>query len=258
MTADGHIGSPLGVGSIVGESFSILFRNFITVLMLAFIPTLAGLVISGLTAGWGVTLGTGDTDFGAEPNWAGIALGYVVQMVIYGVTTALLVQFAYDAKLSRPINVSRYFGPALSAALPIAILGLVAALAMGIGMIFLIIPGLWVYAVFSMIAPAIVIEKVGYGALGRSAALTKGYRWPILGVIILVGICTFLLSFVTVFIAGLVGAATGGGVLVMLVITAVVTSVGYGLGGISVSLIYARLREIKEGVSVDQIASVFD
>lgn len=258
MTADGHFGSSLGVGSIVGESFSILFKNFITVLMLAFVPTLLGLIFSGLTMGWEATLGMSDPNFGAQPNWAAMALGYIVQMVIYGLTTALLVQFAYDAKLGRQVNVNRYFGPALSAALPIAILGLVAAIAMGIGMIFLIIPGLWIYSVFSMIAPAIVIEKVGYGALGRSAALTKGYRWPILGVIILVGICTFLLSFVTVFIAGIVGAAAGGGILVMLVITAIVTAIGYGLGGISVSLIYARLREIKEGVSVDQIASVFD
>ena len=36
------------------------------------------------------------------------------------------------------------------------------------------------------------------------------------------------------------------------------TSVGTGLLSILTALIYARLREIKEGVSVDQIAAVFD
>ena len=250
---------PLGVGSIVSESFSIFFRNFLVVLGLAFIPTLFGIVVSGMLNGWGYAVGDpSDLAFVTGPNWAAFALDMIIQLVVYGVTTALLVQVAYDSKLGRDLNVSKYFGPAIAAALPIALLGIVSGILAGIGFIALVIPGLWIYAVFSMIAPAVVIEKVGYGGMGRSAALTKGYRWPILGAIILVGICTALVTFAASFVAGLIGAAAGGGLIMLIVITALGTAFGVGLGGISISLIYARLREIKEGVSVDQIASVFD
>lgn len=257
-SADAFSHAPLGVGAIVSESFSILFRYFGAVFFLAFVPTLLGLVISGLLNGWGYALGTPEAGIGIGFNWMAIVLDILIQIVIYGLATALLVQLAYDAKLQRSTNIARYFAPAMSAALPIAILGLVAGILAGVGFIFLVIPGLWIYAVYSMIAPAVMIERVGYRALGRSVELTRGYRWPILGAIVIIGICNMLIAFAAQFVVGMFGAIVGGGFLVSLLLVAASTTVAMGLGGISISLIYARLREIKEGVSVDQIASVFD
>ncbi len=258
QSADAFGNAPLGVGAIVSESFSILFKNFVIVMTLAFVPALLGLVVSGVLNGWGMTLGVPDASLTGFPSWTAIVLDMLIQMVIYGITTALLVQVAYDSKLGRQLNVSKYIGPAVAASLPIAVLGVVAGIAVGIGSLLLVIPGLWLYAVFSMIAPAVVIEKVGYKALGRSAELTRGYRWPILGALIIVIVCSALIGAAIGFVVAMVGSAVGGGLIVSLFLTAAATAVGSGLGGISVSLIYARLREIKEGVSVDQIASVFD
>ena len=51
-----------------------------------------------------------------------------------------------------------------------------------------------------------------------------------------------------------IGVGIGGGIL----LSALLSGLGYGIMNISLALIYARLREIKEGVNVDQIASVFD
>jgi hypothetical protein len=256
-------GASLGVGSIVGESFSILMRHFIAVVTLAFVPTLIGLVISGLLNGWDIVLGT------SEPTFTGAAdiapslflLSSIAQVVIYGVTTALLVQLAYDAKLARSINLGRYVGPAMAAALPIGLLSIAMGVMIGIGLVALVVPGLWVYAVFSMMPAAVVIEKVGFGGLGRSASLTKEYRWPIFGAIVLIGIVNVAISFVAMFIVGFLESSVGGGVggLVMSVLVlSAVTAIGFGLSSIAVALIYARLREIKEGASVRDIAAVFD
>lgn len=255
---DTDFSAPLGVGAIVSESFSILFRNFVPVMILALGPTLLGLVVSGLLTGWDTVVGTADPTLTGATDWVGIVLSNLFNVVVYGLTTALVVQFAYDAKLGRSITLSRYLGPAIASAIPVGILTFVAGLLMAIGLIALVVPGLWIYAVLSMIAPAVVIERVGFGGFSRSIALTKGYRWPILGTIIIIGICTILLSFATLFVAGLLGGLAGGGLALIVLLTAVVTAIGYGLGGISLSLIYARLREIKEGVSVEQIVSVFD
>ncbi len=149
----------------------------------------------------------------------------------------------------------------MGAALPIAILAIVSGILMVIGLVALVVPGLWIYAVFSVMPAAVVIEKVGFGGLGRSAALTKEYRWPILGAVILIGIINFVITFVAMFVVGLLFASTGagaGGVIIGVLVLAAITAIGFGLSSIAIALIYARLREIKEGASVRDIAAVFD
>lgn len=254
-------GAALGVGSIISESFSILFRHFFPVLLLSLGPTLLNIVISGLLNGWSAALGRPEPVAPDGAFFARTAITTVVQLVLSGVTTALLVQMAYDAKLQRPLRPGQYFGPALSAAVPIAILGLGAGILTVIGFMLLIVPGLWIYAVYSMMPAAVVIEKVGFGGLGRSAALTKEYRWPIVGAAFLLVIIGAVIGFVAMFIVGLLLGATGFsgvGIVIGVLVLAFVTTIGAALGSISVALIYARLREIKEGATVRDIAAVFD
>jgi hypothetical protein len=253
--------APLGVGSIISESFSILFRNFFAVLILSLGPTLLDIVISGMLNGWNAALGIAEPVAADGAYFVRSGISTVIQLILSGVTTALLVQLAYDAKLQRPLRLGQYFGPALSAALPIAILSLGAGILMVLGLMALILPGLWIYAVYSMMPAAVVIEKVGFGGLGRSAALTKEYRWPIVGAFILLVIIGAVIGFAAMFLVGLIFGATGlsgGGLVVAVLVLAFVTAIGAALGSISVALIYARLREIKEGASVRDIAAVFD
>jgi len=257
-TADTFSNAPLGVGAIVGETISIYFKNIVIATLLALIPTVAGIVISGILNGWGYALGMSGPNLATGPAWVSFALDILIQMVVYALATALLVQMAYDAKLNRSLTLGQYFAPALAAAAPIAILGAVVGVLTTLGLALLVIPGLWIYGVYSMVSPAIVIEKAGYGAMKRSAELTRGYRWPVIGAIVIITICATLFGAAIGVGVGLIGYAAGGGMVLSLILVSLATSVGVALGGISISLIYARLREIKEGVSVDQIAEVFD
>lgn len=254
-------GAALGVGSIISESFSILFRHFFPVLILSLGPTLLAIVISGLLNGWNAALGMAEPQAADGRYFLRAGIDTIVQLVLSGVTTALMVQMAYDAKLQRPLRLGQYFGPALSAAIPIAILGLAGGILTVIGLAALIIPGLWVYAVFSMMPAAVVIEKVGFGGLSRSANLTKEYRWPIVGAFILLVIIAAVIGFVAMFLVGtMLGTTgfTGIGLVIGILVLSVVSAIGAALGSIAVALIYARLREIKEGASVQDIAAVFD
>ena len=254
-TTAAHAKPPLGVGAIIGESFSILFKYFLQVIIIGFVPSLIGILISGALIGFDATLG-GEPELNDASSAIAFVLTLIVDIVVYTITTALLIQLAYDAKLQRPVQLMRYFGPALSAVVPLAILSIVAAILTGLATIAFLIPGLWVYAVFSVMAPAVVIERAGFAGLGRSANLTKEYRWPIVGAIILIIICSVLINVVATFLIGLLGSA--GGVFLAAILFAVLMTIGTGLGSILIALVYARLREIKEGVSVDQIAAVFD
>lgn len=260
-TADTNLSQePLGVGQLVSTTFSIFFANIVKIIILGFIPTALGLVVSGLLNGWGVALGSEEPNFLTPGAGVSFVIGLIIQMAIYGITIALLVLLAYDAKMGKSRPLGDYFAPALFAAVPIAVLTIVATIAMSLGMIALIIPGLWIYAVFSVMAPAVLIDGVGFRGLRRSAELTKGYRWPVLGTLLIILVCTFLIGIVVgLVIAGVAFLNTSGfGILVSIIVSALLYSLTYGLSGIAVSLIYARLREIKEGVGVDKLAEVFD
>ncbi|WP_029062640.1 hypothetical protein [Labrenzia sp. DG1229] len=250
--------APLGVGAIIGESFSILFGHFVQVIIIGFVPTLIGFLISGMLTGFNVALGLEAQDFSGAGSAVASVLSIVINMVVYSITTALLVQLAYDAKLSRPIRIGRYLGPAISVVVPLAIMTIAVTILVGIGLMLLIVPGLWVYAVFAVIAPVIVIERVGFGAMGRSRFLTKEFRWPIVGALVLALILSMIISFVALFVVGIIASFGSIGLVLGVILFAGLSTLGAGYMSILVALIYARLREIKEGVHVDQIASVFD
>ncbi len=256
------VSAPLGVGQIISDSFSILFGKFFKVMILGFTGAFLGYLINGAFLGFNVALGLEDPSF-VDPTLAIVStvVSTLIGLIVYGLITALLVQLAYDTKLGRNRSLLAYFGPALKAMVPIALLSIVAGILTSLGAIALLIGALWVYAVFCVMAPSVVIENAGFGGLGRSAALTKGYRWPIVGTLIILFICTILIMLAVGFIIGMLVAAVGDGVagiIVLGIVWALFNGIVYGLGGISLALIYARLREIKEGVGVDEIASVFD
>ncbi|MEM9630140.1 MAG: hypothetical protein AAGA50_02355 [Pseudomonadota bacterium] len=256
-TTAGQIKPPLGVGGLVSDSFSIFFGKFFKVFLIAYGPTLIGLLISGALLGFGTVVGTATPDLDGSINFFAIFLTVLVQLVVYAVTTALLVQLAYDAKLGRDVRLGKYVGPAFAAVVPIILLGLVAGILFMIGFAIFIVPGLWIYAVFCVMVPAVVIERAGFRGLGRSASLTKEYRWPIIGAICLLIIIAIVINVAASFLVGIISSIFGS-VALDIILSAAVSTISAGIGSILIALIYARLREIKEGVSVDQIASVFD
>jgi len=247
---------PLGVGTLIGDSFRILFKHIGPVLVMGTIPSLLGLLVSGAVIGFDATLGLEDADVTGVSTTGAEIFTSLVDMVVYSVTAAFMVQLAYDAKLQRPIRIGRYFGPALGALVPIIILGLAVGILASIAAIALLLPGLWVYAVFSVMEPAVVIERIGFRGLSRSSELTREYRWPIAGALVLVWICAIALIFAAAF-AGIF-LLTHTGKVPAVIFFAVLTGLGTSLISILVALVYARLREIKEGIGVDQIAAVFD
>ena len=56
-------------------------------------------------------------------------------------------------------------------------------------------------------------------------------------------------------LTGSLGTVT---IILLTILTAFLATFTYGLIGMAVALIYARLREIKEGVGVDNLAAVFE
>ena len=68
--------------------------------------------------------------------------------------------------------------------------GILARLAITIGLILLIVPGLFLLTIWCLIVPVIVLEGAGRGdSFGRSRELVRGNGWNVFGLIVL----TFLI-----------------------------------------------------------------
>jgi hypothetical protein len=99
-----------------------------------------------------------------------------------------------------------------------------------------------------------VVEGLGpVQSLGRSHALTKGYRWGIFAVyivpLLVLGIASFILQAIGAGIAGITGAAIASFIAVAIIspYQALVAIVAYH-----------DLRSVKEGLDIEQLAAVFD
>ena len=115
-------------------------------------------------------------------------------------------------------------------------------LAVGIGFLLLIVPGVILLVMFSVAVPACVVERLGaFASLRRSASLTTGCRWQLFGLYVLL----FLLVWISKEALQQVLAQIGGAPLEtfgMWLAGAVVTAFHAVLGVV----VYRDLRAAKE------------
>jgi hypothetical protein len=102
---------------------------------------------------------------------------------------------------SRP-TVGEAFSIALTFFVPLLIATILSTVAMMIGMIFLIIPGIYLLIKFSLSGPAIVAENIKnpIAAMSRSWALTKGNSLYIFAFVLIVGIVGFIAVYLSTMI----------------------------------------------------------
>ncbi len=252
--------APLGVGRIVGDTFSILFRKLPAILILGFIPALVQLLIVTVLPGQIASqlAFDGTVEFDGSSYAMAVLVVFLLSMLTSSIVTAMIVQLSYDAKLDRPSRIGRYFASAIGNLPAVFLLSILSTILFILGWVAFLVPGLWLMSVFSVFVPAIVIEGAGFRALGRSARLTKNYRWPIVGTMVLIFLCIAVFSAVLGAVVGLVtGSFFGGPTIVQMILEAIGNGLTYGMFSIAVALVFARLKEIKEGVGVADLVEVF-
>ncbi len=244
---------PLGVGRLIGETFSLFFRKIHWFVLLAFLPGLFAAVFL-LAIGGGV--GLINDPLGVSAGRGVGALAFFVLVVAGALSIGFVTLAAYDAKQGRPFRLGLYVSSTFRSLVPMVICSIISTLMILVAAVALLIPGLWVAAVFSILMPAIVIERAGFGGLGRSVDLTKDYRWPIAGGLVAIWGCGIVLGAVQgVLLDPLVASLDSYvGVVLSSAVEAIVTGFMY----IYPALLYARLREIKEGITPEQIVEVFE
>jgi hypothetical protein len=118
----------------------------------------------------------------------GALLAAVVSIIAAFLLQAALVKAVEDVRDGR---VDLSLGETLQAARPavgsVAITSILAGLAIALGLILFIVPGLFLLTIWAVIVPVIVLEGAGVGAaFGRSQQLVSGYRWNVFGTLVVV------------------------------------------------------------------------
>jgi hypothetical protein len=123
--------------------------------------------------------------------------------------------------------------------------GLIIALGFAAGFLYAVTL-IWVFV------PAIVVERAGaLECFGRSMELTKGHRWGIFGILVLITVANWLISLASQALTQVAPVAGS-------VIDVASGLFFMALGPVLAAVGYYYLRAEKEGVAIDDVVSVFD
>lgn len=170
---------------------------------------------------------------------------------------------AYRFRTGQSVSIAAAYATMVRVAFPLVPIMLITGVGIILGLVALIVPGLYLNALWFVIVPAVVVERRGFAAITRSADLTAGYRWPLVGLLVVYFLILIVVSVAFEFVMGLVNVPllsalgdAGGFVIIML--TGLLDAYFYAIGAVLAAEAYARLVDIKEGVTAQELASVFE
>ncbi|MDR3511184.1 MAG: hypothetical protein P4L73_06100 [Caulobacteraceae bacterium] len=162
------------------------------------------------------------------------------------------------------------FGQALSTGLRhwlrLVAVGLLIGLGVCLGIVLLVVPGVILAVAWFVAVPASVIERLApRAALGRSRALTRGRRWPIFGLLLLLALAGFLIGGLIGLFSGVIWgivhvAGSGLGLpryaAIAPFVTVLIQTVVYPLHAACIACVYAELRG-RAGAGAETVAATF-
>ena len=232
------------VGAVMSEAMRVLSRNVVTFSIVTFIASLPTvllfnphneLVLNPATVVW---------------MFAG---AWDLSILLSALSQAIILYGAFEAMRGRRVDLMASFQNAWRRFLPVIGAGLFVTFLAGLASLLLIVPGLILLTMWYVAIPACVVEQTGpWKSLSRSAALTKGNRWKVFGMLALL----IIISLIGGALIGVLALAVGAtlGLLADLILSAVIGAYSAILGVVT----YHDLRVAKEGIDTDQIAAVFE
>lgn len=254
----------LSIGRVIGRGFATIASNPAVTLGIAFV---FGALPSTLL-NWGIENLRADSleFFGGLAAVAVAIVSLLVTVLLAMITQGALVRATVAYSEGRRASFRECATAGLRVALPLLLLAVLSSVGMFLGLLLLVVPGIILYVMWSVAAPALVEEQLGpVEALGRSNALTAGARWKILGLMLVLLVAYWL---VTALFA-VIGLLFYGGFddlartaaeplpIGYLAVTAVVQTVTSAVWGAIQTSLYVELRDWKDGPATEQLAEIF-
>ena len=134
-----------------------------------------------------VVLGLVTLVFALLLGWLGAIIGALASIVGTFWLQGALVEAVQDVRDGKQdLSIGEMFQRVQPRLPALIVAGILAGLGIALGLILLIIPGLFLLTIWSLIVPTIVLEGKSAGeSFGRSRELVKGNGWSVFGVIVI-------------------------------------------------------------------------
>ena len=258
-------GTAFSIGGCLKRALSTFFANFIPfnllglvvivpgflVIFLAFGAVFASIFLAGQGNG-------GAPDFGAL-HFGTLGLVWVLALTLQYFLTAVIVYGALRYLQGNTAGFLACLMHGLRRIGPILVIAVISTVLISVGMILLIVPGIIIALMICLAIPVLMVESPGMlASLSRSRALTKGYRWHLLGLFLVAGIGSAVATFVVSLPFDLLLPQDGAIAIVGVVVKSAIQLFTTVFLAVVLAVAYHDLRVAKEGVSTAQIAAVFD
>lgn len=213
----------IDIGDVVSKVFRIYGQYASVLIPVAAVIFIIDAVFTALALNGGAALGL---------------LASVVAVVLSTLYTGMVVTLVDDVRDGRlDHSVGGLFRSVAPVLLPLIAVSILAGLGIFIGLVLIIVPGLYLMTIWSVVSPVVVLERPGvFAAFGRSHQLVKGNGWQVFGVILLF----FVIFFVIGSVLGVIGAALGdGGRVALNYVSNVITA---PLIALAAAVLYFELR----------------
>jgi hypothetical protein len=234
------------LADVFSKAFAIFGRRFGPFVVLTVMAQIPLYVVA-------FSIGTLTSGRASAANAGPFAVLSLLNMVCSSIASGAIIYGVVQELRGRVFSIADSIQIAIRRFLPIVGVAICTGILTSLGAILLVVPGIIIACINYVSMPVCVAEQTGvYASMSRSAFLTKGYRWQVCGMFLLIVVGGFILST----IAGLVFAFTGR--VGLEVASQAMKAVVGAFYGVIVGVFYYQLRVAKEGVDIDKIASVFD
>ncbi len=247
------------VGRVFNRTFSVMSHNpvvvFGTSLVVSALPyTIAAAALRPRIGG--------DVSSGATSSTI-IGSFFILALLYIGLRSLVqgcLVRATIADSEGRTASLGECIRTALPCILPLIGASVLLVLAVGLGFILLFVPGVIVMLMFSVVVPVVVAERAGIvESFRRSAYLTAGARWKILGLFLLIAVLSWLLAAVTGLASGTFSGRMApqfsiGAIAWNAIVNTLVTSFWCA----AQTALYVELRDWKDGPGTDRLGEIFE
>jgi MFS family permease len=245
------------IGQVFSRAWSVFSGNFLKFMVVTGIASLPPLLIPQPSPAT------------PENPLGGVGLTFFLVMfltlVLGTLSQAIVLYGAFQDMRGRPVSLADCLKVGLRRLFPIIGLALSVGVAVMLASMLLIVPGIMLYMMWFVATPVCVVEQLGpFRSQRRSRELTKGHRWKLFGLMLVILIPALIVGAILGAVIAILGT---GGFLSMS--TALATPLGQVVNliwsaawsafyAIVIVVTYHDLRVAKEGVDTEQIAAVFE
>ncbi|WP_293682358.1 YciC family protein [uncultured Phenylobacterium sp.] len=271
MTMETAEAGRFDIARVIQQTFAVLGRNIVTFgilgIVLTGIPTaILGYFQFGMAQDMLQDMRGGSYSFPPGMMSASF-LGGLAGLITTAILQGALIHATVQDLNSQPQSVGASLAVGLRNFLSLIVVTILLALGIALGMVLLIVPGVMLACAWCVAVPALVADRTGiFGAFSRSAELTRGNRWQIFGLIVIVVIVQLVLGWIVNLItgAGSIGmssdplAAASRALTPLALVLAVIQQViGSVIGATALAVIYVELRRAHEGEPTGWLADIF-